>query len=417
MRLLLHRELHYDRLRSPLAEDPAAFLAPLRNSRVARAVWAPRGRSGRAVAAPEGRRHRLLIATAGNANFISDIRRRYEDSDVVETRYIDLAGKMPPVVASGGAPRIMEFALNRRLAGLSVLEDWLRPHIDWADTVFVEWCLAPAARITLLDPGETRIIVRMHSFEAFSEWPHLLDFSRVDDVVFVSEHLRDFAVGVLPQLRSVPGPRLSVIPNALNLRPFVRPKDAAARFTVGLVGMSSVAKDPRWALAALRRLRDRDPRYRLELIGGGIDPRVSASARRYNKLLAADLAELEPSGAVVRRGHVDDVPAALTGIGVILSASVRESFHCAVIEGAASGAVPVVRDWPFFPGGAATMFPGDWLVGSPEEAAERILAATSSEATWRKAGSEASATTLATWDWSTTAVLFDRLLFDSSARE
>ena len=53
----------------------------------------------------------------------------------------------------------------------------------------------------------------------------------------------------------------------------------------------------------------------------------------------------------------------------MLSSSVRESFHMGLVEAVASGALPVVRDWPFFPGAARTLFPPDWVVDSPAEAA------------------------------------------------
>jgi glycosyltransferase involved in cell wall biosynthesis len=107
------------------------------------------------------------------------------------------------------------------------------------------------------------------------------------------------------------------------------------------------------------------------------------------------------------------VPAALSEVGVILSTSVRESFHLGLIEGAASGAVPVVRDWPFFAGrahSARSIFPADWIIDTPAQAAERILTCTADEQTWRKTGEAAAAHAVATWDWSVTQTEYDRLL-------
>ena len=46
----------------------------------------------------------------------------------------------------------------------------------------------------------------MHSYEAFTLWPHLMDFSRVDDLVFVSDHLRDLAVAAIPGLQETAPP-------------------------------------------------------------------------------------------------------------------------------------------------------------------------------------------------------------------
>ncbi|QGN49575.1 glycosyltransferase [Micromonospora sp. WMMD558] len=413
LRLLFHRVPHFDQLSSPLAERPAEFLAPLRASAAARALATPRGRATAAARPPADRPLRLLVMTNGNAHFLREIRQRYAEAPEVELRYLHLADDEVAAPLTHNPGGIVEHLVTGRSEYGNRVEEWLRPHLDWADTLFVDWCVAAAGMTTLVDPGNTRIVMRLHSFEAFSFWPHLIDFSRVDDLVFVSDHLRDFTRQVVPALTGEQAPALHVIPNAMDLRSFDRPKDPAARFTLGLIGTSAVAKDPRWTIEVLRRLRAEDDRYRLLLIGGGLDPTASESVRQYQQALSADLAELEPSGAVTRIGHVDDVPEVLRGVGVIVSSSVRESFHCALVEGAASGAVPVVRDWPFFARsatGARTLFPADWVVETPEEAAARIRAATAREDVWRAEGASAAATATKTWDWSVVRHDFDELL-------
>jgi hypothetical protein len=103
----------------------------------------------------------------------------------------------------------------------------------------------------------------------------------------------------------------------------------------------------------------------------------------------------------------------LTGVGVILSSSVREGCHVGLMEGAAAGAVPVVRDWPFVAGrphSTRTLFPEHWIVTTPQQAAERILDVTASEEIRAEAGREASRYALSTWDWETVRSDYDRLL-------
>ena len=336
----------------------------------------------------------------------------YERHPDVELRHLDLAADSAIAEVLSLRPMI-EFRLGGHPAYEREVERVLRPHLDWADTVFAEWCTIAAAFLTLIDPGTTRMVIRLHKYETYTYWPHSADFSRVDDLVFVSEPMRDLTVAALPWLTGPGGPRLPVVANAMDLAGFRRPKEPGARFTVGLAGVGQIAKDPRWALDVLRRLRSHDARYRLLVMGAGFDPDSSAAARDYHDLLTRDLSELEPSGAVRRLGHVDDMPAAFAGVGVILSSSVRESFHCGLVEGAASGSVPVVRDWPCFdrrPRGARTLFPADWVVSSPREAAERIRAATADEETWQKSGQAAADHALAVWDWNVVRHEFDRLL-------
>ena len=73
----------------------------------------------------------------------------------------------------------------------------------------------------------------------------------------------------------------------------------------------------------------------------------------------------------------------------------------------------VVRDWPFYAGrehSARTLYPEGYVVGSPEEAAERILEATATEESWQNAGKLASEHALSAWDWPVVSRRFDELL-------
>ncbi|MFE0732952.1 glycosyltransferase [Streptomyces antibioticus] len=411
--LAFDRGLHFDGVSSPMAKDPEGYLAVFRESAAFKALSAPRGRALPAAPAPAGRPLRLLIAYP-NSRFLRAIRDRYENHPDVEIRCLDVNEDetLRPLVRN--TKRITEHALGGQPEFRAQLEEALRPHLDWADTVFVDWCTNAAALFTAVDPGTARVVVRLHSFEAFSYWPHLVDFTRVDDLVLVSDHLRELTEKVLPQLRGPGTATTHVVANAMDLAPFQRDKSGDdPRFVLGLVGVNSVAKDPRWALEVLRLLRAKDERYRLVIIGEGFDPKASAAARAYHSLLERDLAELEAAGAVRRVGQTDDVPSALTEIGVVLSSSVRESFHCGLVEGTVSGALPVVRDWPFFAAlehGPRTLFPADWVVSTPEEAAERILAHTGSEEIRRAVAEPAAKHALALWDWSAVGLDFDRLL-------
>ncbi|WIM95942.1 glycosyltransferase family 1 protein [Actinoplanes oblitus] len=411
--LLFHRAVHFDSLESPSARDPYRNLGDLHASATGRALAAPRGRRVPAAPPPDGRPHRLLFVTHTNVYFLTEIIERYRAHPDVEVRHLELTADPAATLLSKRTGRL----IRHQLGGASDYGDALRevfaPDLAWADTVFVDWCLGHAAMLATLDPGPARVIVRLHSYEAFTVFPHLLDLSRVDDLVFVSEPLREFATAAIPRLRQPGAPRTPVLTNAARLDRYRLPKPDTARFTLGLVGVGAIAKDPRWALRVLRELRRHDERYRLMLIGKELDEGPNAVSAAYFAGYAAELAELDGRGALVRAGQTDDVPGALTEVGVVLSTSVRESFHLGLIEGAASGAVPVVRDWPFFAGqraGARSIFPAGWVVRDPAEAVRRILAETATAAIWRAAGAAAAEHALATWDWSVTAGGYDELI-------
>jgi glycosyltransferase involved in cell wall biosynthesis len=411
-----HRVLHIDQLSSPLAKDAEGFVTPMYRSKAYQALSRPRGRKVPAAPAPTDRPLRLLVATSANDNFLHLIKEHFADHPGVELRYLDLAANKHLKRISWAAPRMLKDRLAEGTSDYQEeVERLMRPYLDWADTVFLEWAAGPAGMLTTIDPGDTRIVVRLHSYEAFTRWPHMTDFSRVDDLVFVAPHVKDLTTSLVPMLRGEQAPRFHVLDNAMDLSGFNRPKPAEARFNLGLIGISQVAKDPKWAVDVLERVRKHDERYRLILVGGDMDPKTSQATREYRREFDRLIAPLEESGAVVKLGPTDDVPSKLVEIGTILSSSVREGCHVGLMEGAASGAVPVVRDWPFYagkPNSARTLYPEGWVVASPAEAAERILKVTATEEAWHAAGKLATEHALTVWDWPVVQKHFEKLFLE-----
>ncbi|MGW2766004.1 glycosyltransferase family 1 protein [Streptomyces sp. NPDC001275] len=407
-----HRVAHIDQRESPLPKRAEEFARLITASTAGAAVAAAQGRVRPAAEPEPGRPRRLLVVTDGNDNFLGLIRDHYESNPDVELRFLDIADYPGIKRLAGNRRRLMEYRLGGDPMYGFTAEQHLRPYLDWADTVFIDWCAAAAALFTSVDPGTARIVVRLHSYEAFSYWPRLTDFSRVDDLVFVADHIRDLALRSVPALTGPQAPRTHIVDNGMDLAGFALPKNPDARFTVGMVGIGQVAKDPLWALKVIRELRRRDERYRLVMIGGDMNTKASQAAAAYQRSFQRKVAPLVKEGAVERRGATTDVPGSLRDVGVILSSSVREGCHVGVMEGAASGAVPVVRDWPFFAGqkhGASTLYPAEWVVSTPEAAADRILAVTADEETWAGHGRESEKYALASWDWPVVRGEFDRL--------
>src|SRR5690606_8704210 len=318
-----HRVLHIDQLSSPLADNAEEFAALFYRSKAMQLLSRPQGRSVPAAPVPTDRPLRLLVTTSANDNFLHLIRDHFADHPGVEMRYLDLAASKHLKRISWAATRMLQDRLSGGVSDYQQeVERLMRPHLDWADTVFLEWAAGPAGMLTTIDPGDTRVVVRLHSYEAFTRWPHMTDFSRVDDLVFVAPHVRDLTASLVPQLRSEKKPRFHVLDTAMDLSGFVRPKTSDAPFNLGLAAIGPVAEDPTWAVRVLEEVRKHDERYRLILVGGSMDPKTSRATLEYRREFDKAVGPLEASGAVVRIGPTDDVPSKLTDIGVILSSSV-----------------------------------------------------------------------------------------------
>jgi glycosyltransferase involved in cell wall biosynthesis len=142
-----------------------------------------------------------------------------------------------------------------------------------------------------------------------------------------------------------------------------------------MVGWARRVKDPLWALEILAPLRAVDPSWRLTLVGTDFPATGSRAGQRYARAFRERVVADDVRGAVDFVGFTRDLAPLLASSGFVLSTSRRESFALGLVEAAASGAVPVVRDWPVFArlGGARGLFPGEWVVDDVEEAVSRIL--------------------------------------------
>lgn len=244
-------------------------------------------------------------------------------------------------------------------------EDLLR----WADVVLCEWCLANAVWYGRRKRPGQRLVVRLHRYEIETPYPPALQVGNVDGVVFVSSHVRDLARERLGWLDS---PATQVIPNAVDTAAFDRPKLPGSERTLGMLGWVPKLKRLDRAIDILEGVRAREESFRLVVRGkapweyrwcwsdGEQRDYFTDTLDRIER--DADLAEavsFEPFGPPQEW---------FRGIGYLLSVSDFESHHLAAVEGAASGAVPVLIDRL----GAADLFDPAWVHGSVAAAADAI---------------------------------------------
>jgi glycosyltransferase involved in cell wall biosynthesis len=426
---VFHRELHAEVQRSPLADDPETFLAPVRSSLTYRALAAPPGSLHDEFEARTDERERvhadeavtpaprpvtdasrrLLVISDGNLHFAGGILADLEAHARVETRRLMLRDQAPRLprrdMTSMMVDRLGE-ALGERVPELEPADAEL---LRWPDTVFVDWCDNAAMWALLHVPRDVRLVVRLHSIEAFSHQPHMIDWSRVSDLIFVGAHVRDFMLRAVPTIARAG--RIHVLPNEMRLARFARPKRAGAEHTVAMVGWGQKVKDPAWAVEVLARLRATDDRWRLMLIGRDFADSQTTSGARYRELFRERAQRDDVREGLVFVPYTDALPEVMRDAGFALSASLRESFGVGLAEGAASGAVPVVRNWPVYAayGGARAVFPADWVVVDVDEAVQRVLEH-SDDAVRRRAGETARRHVVETFDWPVVAPSYREIL-------
>lgn len=406
--LAFHRVLHFEDRPSTLAADPDTFLAPFRQSSACALLTTAIPRLP--DPASTGRPHRLLFVTASNFNFATGLIDDLSSRAGVEVRAVNL------LTQEEGPTRLSYVNVVRdRLAqgtGHTVtMPTSVSDELEWADTIFIEWGHRALTWISSLSNLRARVIVRLHSYEAMTQFPLTTNWGGIHDVIFVSDHIRRLVEASVPDILTAAGPRIHTIPNKNDFGPYLLPKKPESEFTLGLVGWGQVVKDPLWALEVLELLRERDSRYNIRFLGNAFAPteKLTRAAVDYRDALNAKIAEM--GDAVHVAGYSKDVPESLRRVGVILSASHREGTHEGFLEGVSSGAFPVARNWPFVAqwGGARSMVPDAWVVTTPREAADRILGAQEAD-TLTDQGQAAAAWVREHYDWSSVGPTLDAVI-------
>ncbi|WP_285731543.1 glycosyltransferase [Nocardiopsis sp. ATB16-24] len=268
------------------------------------------------------------------------------------------------------------------LPGLDVrLDEWegLSTHdqyrsrelAGWADVVICEWCGPNALFYSKWKRPEQRLIVRLHRFELYAEWPRKLDIGKVDAVVCVSPHYADLT----RELTGWPADKVVVVPNWVDDEQLDRPKLSGVEYSLGMIGIAPSRKRLDRGLDVLSELRRMDPRYTLsvktkqpwEYWWIWNRPEERAYFERVYRRIQRD--ERLASG-VVFDPFGPDVATWLRRVGFMLSTSDDESFHLAPAECAASGGIPALLPWP----GADTIYDPHWIHDDAVAMAEAIHA-------------------------------------------
>ncbi|MCI5825534.1 MAG: glycosyltransferase, partial [Arcanobacterium sp.] len=251
----------------------------------------------------------------------------------------------------------------------------LQAAVESADVIWVEWGNAFAAYLSQAQLDKP-VIIRIHRYEAQTQWPQFIETSGLDAMVFVADWVRQVVNMHRPALAHVPQ---FVIPLGLDAARFDRPKLSGFEKTLALVGWNSPRKDPDWAINVLDVLNEKSSGWKLKLVGGNV-----GANSEWGRALTHRIAE--HASSIELMGYRTDMNVVFQEVGYLISASRSEGIHTVVMEGAAARCVPVVRDWPEVKhlNGAGDIYPHEWLVNTPQEAADRILAVPTPDAAARE---------------------------------
>lgn len=259
---------------------------------------------------------------------------------------------------------------------LSNLEtNYLDQNIDADyDVVFIDWLNHNTLWALKYLPLNKRIVVRVHSYEVYTYFPLLIDFGRIDGLVFISEAVKNIFLNMWGWL--LPNNVQCVV--LQNLRSDIRLSTSDSDSDTNIrdrntklcmVQYADEVKDLEFALDIFDHLYKLDPSYTLDLAGNVIP----ATDKRY-EIINSRIASY-PAGTINCLGYVNDVAELYSKSGYILSTSIREGSHESVIEGMRLGCIAVIRDWPLLApyNGAKSAFPNEPVFDNAKAMANYII--------------------------------------------
>jgi len=229
----------------------------------------------------------------------------------------------------------------------------IREVMQSSDICWFEWCTGIVAAASKL-PKVSKNIVRLHRFEAYSDWPMKTNWENIDTLITVgNSFVKDALLRQVPAIEAHTS--LVTIPNGVNLEKFNFGEKPRGK-NIACIGYLNVRKNPMFLLQCMQKLHYIDPQYKLFFAGVFQDAALEQYIRHMVKAL--DLSDV-----VFFDGWRDDVSGWLADKHFIVSASISESQGMGILEGMACGLKPVVHNFP----GAEQILPPEFLFNIAEE--------------------------------------------------
>lgn len=337
-------------LLNPLPLTPPRPASTAVGSDASTSGWFPQDREHLALGHPDGRRLRVVLA-GSDFKFAGDLIRALSEHPDVDLR-VDV------------------FAHHS-----TTQPDVSRGYAAWADVVIAEFAQQNAVWYSQNLRAHQRLLVHLHGFELLGDVVDALDHAQCTAIVVPSAFYRDQAAETKGWAHEL----IHVVSNSVDEDDLHREKFESARFHLGLAGYAPILKRPDRALDLVRMLRAEDERYTLHLRGHSPwnytwEWKKSAHQNAYREFFRAAGQDERLMEGLSFEPFGPDMGNWLRRVGWILSPSYRETFHLAAVEGAASGAIPLVwtRD------GSEEIFSDRWNFSSTEAVAEFVLATNAS---------------------------------------
>lgn len=202
------------------------------------------------------------------------------------------------------------------------------------DIVWCEWAGEECVKFTHMEKT-ARVIVRVLGYEVYTGIIENVNWENVDDVIFISRHLKEIALCNVPEIEALANTYVvhgGVDTNGIRITSPDHPRDGQQ---VVILGYVNQRKNLPLALQILAA----NPKKTLHIVGQWQDVEtLEYFTHMAHRMHIADRVKVH--------GRVENLTKFFADKDFILSTSIRETMHYSVGEGMAAGLKPVVHWWP-----------------------------------------------------------------------
>ncbi|WP_297422300.1 glycosyltransferase [Clostridium sp.] len=230
--------------------------------------------------------------------------------------------------------------------------------MNWADICWFEWCDELVGYGSKLESAkEKRILCRLHSYEAFTDYINSVNWNNIDCFILICEYIKNFIIENFNIDKDI----MTVIPNGIDEDKWIF-REKKNGFNIAYVGYINYKKGPMLLLHTFKAIYEKDHRYKLYIAGVFQDSR---DVLYYNQMVK----ELGLQSNVIYEGWQDDLDKWLNDKDYILCTSVLESQNISVMQAMCKGIKPIIHNFV----GAKMIYDNKYVWNTIDEAINMVV--------------------------------------------
>jgi glycosyltransferase involved in cell wall biosynthesis len=233
--------------------------------------------------------------------------------------------------------------------------------IKWADIVWLEWAndLAVFATNKIPEIQNKKVVCRLHSYEIFTQFPEKINWTNIDKLIFVGNHIKKTLHELHPNLNIDPDKEI-IVSNGVDLNKFKFLVHKPG-YNLSILAHINYRKNSSAWIQIISKLKEIDNRYKLHVGGDFQDPQYKIYFDYVKK-------EMNLENNFILHGWIKEVDKFLEDKDYTLSTSIHEGHPYNILESMAGGIKPVILNYS----GAKEQWPNELIYNTIDEAIEKI---------------------------------------------